>query len=252
MPTPNISRMIPISASSVATPRSAMRPGREGPDDDARDDVADDRGELEALGDEAADEGGDQADREGRDQNGLVVHGSSRDRGCCAGLARVRARTTAGWAPSPYPTGGPPARSGPSVGWPRPLDPTCLGRKQRCTRRAGRAILRPGMQEIPVRAFARGPPGLRLRRDLRGLQGIGASWVPRSSYLHPKQVASAGGSGTAAASSSGREADWWRWGRVELPVQDLSPETTTSVSDGLSSTGRAPIGRLPVGPVTCP
>jgi hypothetical protein len=28
-----------------------------------------------------------------------------------------------------------------------------------------------------------------------------------------------------------RESSWWRWGRVELPVQDPSPETTTSVSD---------------------
>jgi hypothetical protein len=45
---------------------------------------------------------------------------------------------------------------------------------------------------------------------------------------------------------------WWRWGRVELPVQDPSPETTTSVSDGLSSTARTGIGTLPDGPVTCP
>jgi hypothetical protein len=45
---------------------------------------------------------------------------------------------------------------------------------------------------------------------------------------------------------------WWRWGRVELPVQNPSPETTTSVSDGLSSTARTNIGTLPGGPVTCP
>ncbi len=45
---------------------------------------------------------------------------------------------------------------------------------------------------------------------------------------------------------------WWRWGRVELPVQDPSSETTTSVSDGLSSTARTGIGTLPGGPVTCP
>ena len=45
---------------------------------------------------------------------------------------------------------------------------------------------------------------------------------------------------------------WWRWGRVELPVQNPSPETTTSVSDGLSSTARTGIGTLPDGPVTCP
>ena len=41
-------------------------------------------------------------------------------------------------------------------------------------------------------------------------------------------------------------------GRVELPVQNPSPETTTSVSDGLSSTARTGIGTLPDGPVTCP
>jgi hypothetical protein len=46
--------------------------------------------------------------------------------------------------------------------------------------------------------------------------------------------------------------EWWRWGRVELPVQDPSPETTTSVSDALSSTARTDIGTLPDGPVTCP
>ncbi len=46
--------------------------------------------------------------------------------------------------------------------------------------------------------------------------------------------------------------NWWRWGRVELPVQNPSPETTTSVSDGLSSTARTNIGTLPGGPVTCP
>ena len=45
---------------------------------------------------------------------------------------------------------------------------------------------------------------------------------------------------------------WWRWGRVELPVQNPSPETTTSVSDGLSSIVRTGIGTLPDDPVTCP
>ena len=48
------------------------------------------------------------------------------------------------------------------------------------------------------------------------------------------------------------QVDWWRWGRVELPVQNPSPETTTSVSDALSSTARTGIGTLPDGPVTCP
>ena len=49
-----------------------------------------------------------------------------------------------------------------------------------------------------------------------------------------------------------RKICWWRWGRVELPVQNPSPETTTSVSDALSSTARTGIGTLPDGPVTCP
>ena len=55
-----------------------------------------------------------------------------------------------------------------------------------------------------------------------------------------------------ARAGSTRTECWWRWGRVELPVQNPSPETTTSVSDGLSSTARTGIGTLPVGPVTCP
>ena len=45
---------------------------------------------------------------------------------------------------------------------------------------------------------------------------------------------------------------WWRWGRVELPVQNPQPETTTSVSDGLSSTAQTAIGSLLSGPVACP
>ena len=64
--------------------------------------------------------------------------------------------------------------------------------------------------------------------------------------LHRPQGTEAGGDGVASIE------DWWRWGRVELPVQDPSPETTTSVSDGLSSTARTGIGTLPDGPVTCP
>ncbi len=52
----------------------------ERPDDDAGGDVADDRGQPQPSGDEAADESGSQPDRDGRDENGLVVHGSSRGR----------------------------------------------------------------------------------------------------------------------------------------------------------------------------
>ena len=99
MPTPNISRMTPSSASSRAMSVSAIEPGVNGPIDDAGHDVADDRGQPQAPRDQAADERGGQADGDGRDENGLVVHGSSRSTGGCAGLARVRARTTAGGAP---------------------------------------------------------------------------------------------------------------------------------------------------------
>ena len=76
MPTPNISRMTPISASCGRDGRIGGDPRREGADHDARDDVAHDRGQADAASDETADEGGGQADRDGRDENGLVVHGS--------------------------------------------------------------------------------------------------------------------------------------------------------------------------------
>jgi vancomycin resistance protein YoaR len=46
--------------------------------------------------------------------------------------------------------------------------------------------------------------------------------------------------------------NWWRWGRVELPVQSLQPEATTSVSDALLSIGRAAIGSVPTDPSTFP
>ncbi len=52
--------------------------GGERAEQDAGHDVADDRRQSDPLGDEAADEGGHQADRDGRDEYGLVVHGSSR------------------------------------------------------------------------------------------------------------------------------------------------------------------------------
>ena len=52
--------------------------GGEGAEQDPGHDVADDRRQSHPLGDEAADEGGHQADSDGRDEYGLVVHGSSR------------------------------------------------------------------------------------------------------------------------------------------------------------------------------
>ena len=61
-----------------------------------------------------------------------------------------------------------------------------------------------------------------------------------------------GSGGAVLRTTRARQGGWWRWGRVELPVQNPSSETTTSVSDGLSSTARTGIGTLPGGPVTCP
>jgi hypothetical protein len=55
-----------------------------------------------------------------------------------------------------------------------------------------------------------------------------------------------------SAAARARQKKWWRWGRVELPVQKPSPETTTSVSDGLSSIARTAIGSLPSDPATFP
>jgi hypothetical protein len=46
--------------------------------------------------------------------------------------------------------------------------------------------------------------------------------------------------------------EWWRWGRVELPVQNLQPETTTSVSSDLSSSPSSGTGTVRRAPVTSP
>ena len=61
IPTPNISRITPSSASSRGDPASAMMPGRERAEEHPGGDVADDRGQPEAPGDQAADEGGSQS-----------------------------------------------------------------------------------------------------------------------------------------------------------------------------------------------
>src|SRR5207247_219221 len=45
---------------------------------------------------------------------------------------------------------------------------------------------------------------------------------------------------------------WWRWGRVELPVQNPSPVTSYERVRSFSSTTGARIGTLTRGPVTCP
>ena len=45
---------------------------------------------------------------------------------------------------------------------------------------------------------------------------------------------------------------WWRWGRVELPVQSVQPENTTSVSDALLSIHQAIIGTVLTDPSTSP
>ena len=81
MPTPNISRMIPISASSVAIARSAISPGVNGPMTTPATMYPTIEGSPRRLRQQAADERGDETDGDRGDENGLVVHGSSRCRG---------------------------------------------------------------------------------------------------------------------------------------------------------------------------
>jgi hypothetical protein len=57
-------------------PRVGNDAGRERPDHDARQQVADDRRQAEAVRDDAADEPGPEADGDGLDQRGRVIHPS--------------------------------------------------------------------------------------------------------------------------------------------------------------------------------
>jgi len=57
---------------------------------------------------------------------------------------------------------------------------------------------------------------------------------------------------TDALAREGAMMWWWRWGRVELPVQNLLPKSTTSVADDLSSIRRPSIGTVAPDPVTSP
>ncbi len=83
-PTPNISRMTPISASWPVRLLSPTKPGVSGADEDARDQVADQRRQPEALRDHPADEGegqpeGDDGDPvRSRAAQGLHLRGAMR------------------------------------------------------------------------------------------------------------------------------------------------------------------------------
>ena len=76
MPTPNISRITPISAICEASARVGDEAGRVGPDDDAREHVADERRQAEALRHPAEDERDGEPAGE-RDDDREVVHAGS-------------------------------------------------------------------------------------------------------------------------------------------------------------------------------
>ncbi len=77
-PTPNISRITPISASCGASVWSATKPGRERAGDDARDQVAHQRRQPQALREQAEHEGQHEAHAQQGDQRGVVGHRDSR------------------------------------------------------------------------------------------------------------------------------------------------------------------------------
>ncbi len=73
-PTPNISRMTPISASWPASARVGDEARRERAHRHARDQVTHQRRQAQPEGQEAEDEGQHEADRRRRDQSCLAVH----------------------------------------------------------------------------------------------------------------------------------------------------------------------------------
>ena len=89
MPTPNISRMTPISASSGASDWSATKPGVNGPIDDAGGEIADERRDAQPVGERAEDEGQRDAGDDGGDERRRVRHG-----GLNAGCMRAPASTS--------------------------------------------------------------------------------------------------------------------------------------------------------------
>ena len=74
IPTPNIRRITPISANSAGRVGVGDDPGRERADRDAGEQVTDDRRQPEAIGDDAADEAGAEADRDRLDQGNGMLH----------------------------------------------------------------------------------------------------------------------------------------------------------------------------------
>ena len=74
MPTPNISRMTPISASCCASPLIGDEAGGERPDGDARQEVAHQRRQAEPGGHQAEHEREAQARGDRADECGVVRH----------------------------------------------------------------------------------------------------------------------------------------------------------------------------------
>ena len=73
-PTPNISRMTPISASSLRQRLVGDEAGRERADRDAGEQIADQRRDAEPMGDRAEDEGEREADDDRGDQRRVMRH----------------------------------------------------------------------------------------------------------------------------------------------------------------------------------
>ena len=71
-PTPNISRMTPISASSAARPASAVKPGVNGPTTMPATQIADQRLDSQAMGQQSEHVGQHQAGRDHGDQRCLM------------------------------------------------------------------------------------------------------------------------------------------------------------------------------------
>ncbi len=135
------------------------------------------------------------------------------------------------------------------VGGHRSVSVTAVdARAHTATSPAGRMVDR-FVPRIRIPFTAASPRRVGARSGSRARERAVASVRPQGTVGKPWAI---GRTVDGRAENGGGTMDWWRWGRVELPVQDPSTETTTSVSDDLSSTARTGIGTLPGGPVTCP
>ena len=129
-----------------------------------------------------------------------------------------------------------------------------------CVRRRSNVVESPSPSgsRVPGRRTAPGRlervRGSRLRRPGRAGQQRGAPDERDHSTAEARDAMLLHRSldGPAGRAAGRRAGSWWRWGRVELPVQNPQPETTTSVSDALSSNPSSGIGTVRRTPVTSP